>query len=178
MQPRGRGGELIVAVRGGNGPAIGWRFERVDGAFDDPLGVGWHFQVVRAALDQFKRPAAQQRHEQERIEFARKPGGEKRVERIAPEHDGDRQTLTERNCALEVVPASLMRVPMHGQRIAIDDLQRQRLDGPDASFRVAREDAAGRDRSPRLERPASQRRQFRRFDVAPESDHLLAPGRF
>ena len=150
----------------------------IDVAFDHDLGVGRGLDVLRDALDERHRLAAQPPGQQVLVDVGRQRGGPApRLGRVAAQGDRARDTVLLDGARLALVlRAAFVALPVHAQRAAVVFLQAVHAHVARPRDRIARDDLRQGDVRAAVLRPAGgDRQQVQRGIVG--DDHLLA-GRF
>ena len=139
------------------GALVAERFERIDVALDDEVGVGGHFELAGLAFDEVDGFAPQVTGHEEFVEaVGQRGGGAEGVDGVAPKDDGDGHA----RAGLVVAPAmarpDLLQLPVHAGGVVVVDLDAVHADVAFARVRVARDDAWQGDKAAAVERPAFQ----------------------
>ena len=175
---RGAGANPATTARRGQQAHLDHRLPRIDVPLDHHLGVGGHFQVDGATLDQLA-GLAPQKPRQGRGVAARRQRGHRRQQtrRIAAQHHRRRHPgvplpVAQRQRGRVVVGAPAYTEPMLAQHADIVPPHRR-------PFRlgVGREKLRPGNPRVRLLLAALERRQLAQIDVLAQSDHLLARAR-
>ena len=138
-----------------NGPSSRSGSRRVNVAFDDEVGVGGDFEIVRLALHEFDGFLAEVTGEEEFIEaIGQRRGGGEGEDGIAAEENGDGHARAGFVIAAAVARADFLELPVHAGGAVVVNLHAIHADVALAGVGVFGDDAGERDEASAVERPA------------------------
>ena len=142
VKHRIRLGQCVIAGVIAKRPFVAQRLGRINVTFDDEVGVGGDFEIVRLALHEFDRFLPQITSEEKFIQAVRQRcGGGEGKHRVTADENGDRHALALFVITTAMTRGDFLQLPVHAGGFVVVNLDAIHAEIPLAGIRVARDHA-------------------------------------